>query len=536
MGRPRHKQASNKPAVHKNPPSRKEKLQLVVQPSVTPIPSGSITTYLPNELLFAIVDALTEMSSDGNKDLIILSTVNHVFSNIVNHTLWRSFHIGAHRRKDSVLDWDPTKVRKGVEDRCHAILRDPSRAALIVDLGIHLSTHVASEVTVIQQALAALPNLQTLRLLFINEVPIPASIIWDFTDMLGIGQFPFHIHTLFCEPGLFPGSSPNFFRFLHSQSSIQTLMIDHMRVMNDPAPPQPPPTSGFSDMLPQLHHLSTPTLYIRGALYARPQNPIQHVHIISRSHKHDLLCADRASQAQTEGSVGPAAAAAAAATDLAPVLSLLVTTKRSDPIFYLSNLPLLLPSAYGIRASSIRSLRIGASYAPSLLHWGAEVFESILSGKTHFLSILTCLETLELFGSCIEPTRGGPPIYTWGSAFRMPPSRPPLQTSTIIALLRHCETDCPTLSTISIKEYGQRAEIRSLLHHPYGANLTTAPPPRGEIPSPTADAELLLERLRLGRAEGADTAPIGAATGKSLNTPTTTSTSSVSSESLTLPK
>ncbi|KAF8315695.1 hypothetical protein DL93DRAFT_2227335 [Clavulina sp. PMI_390] len=412
-------------------------------PTATHAPD--ITTYLPTELLFAIVDALVEPTSSGAEHLLHLSTVNRVFNGVVNHKLWRSFYIGAHKSYDGASWWYPLQIRDAVEDRCLAIVRDPTRATLIVELSIHLSPHVANLASTIRRALAALPNLRVFRLLLVYHGPFRASIMHSFTDMLGSEQFPFCLDTFFCEPAVFLGSPPNFVRFIQSQSSIRNLIIGRAQAADDLKALLVPPESESQNMLPNLRYLCSPTQYIRSILHALPQTPLENAHIISQSYEDDLSYANPGMKSNAEGTI-----ATIPATASARVSSLLVTTKATDPASYFYDLPLLLPGAYGICPSSIRTMRIGSEHAEPL-YWDKKLLDWVAK-ETDFLSILTSLESLELFGRDSSKGRKG---FLQGS-IQLGPSGPLLGTSDVLELLEYCEADCPTLTHLMIKDYNQK--------------------------------------------------------------------------------
>ncbi|KAF8310265.1 hypothetical protein DL93DRAFT_2099493 [Clavulina sp. PMI_390] len=461
------------------------------------VPIPDLISRLPTELLFSIVDALSEASPtlSPSQSLLHLSTVNRLLNQITNRNLWRTFTIGPHKRKDRSLQSDPAQIRKAMKERCLAVSRDSVRSSLVVDLRISLSAPVASQVKALQKALTALPNLQILRIQVIRDAQIPTPVMWKLTTMLGSEQFPFHLHTFICEPTLFPHSSASLFRFLHSQPSIETLIVSSARYGSESGWSLSPPPAELPNMFPNLRYLYAPTSFTPILIQPRTPLPLEYAHVISRDPRWELQGATWG--LQPEDSTGP---------KFARVTSIfLESINWCSPLWLLPRVPLLL-QGYGIYAPLVRQLRIGPLQGTNPLQTTAiEALRSIATGgENRVLSYLTGLDSIEIFNKKTVAQEFHDTLLGSVGSPSFGLVQPP---SDLVSFLQLCEVDCPTLSKIAIKEdlFKGGAPLESFRYHP---DWKTPSPAAGSAERPCASRGLSLQRVRLGRSDAPTTSAV----------------------------
>ncbi|KAF8310268.1 hypothetical protein DL93DRAFT_2099496 [Clavulina sp. PMI_390] len=485
--------------------------------------NSDLISQLPNELLFAIVEALGEYQPNRLSPIRQLSLVSHRFNQVTNQKLWRTFVIGAGKKRNGLPQTEAALVKKAVQERCDALTRDMTRARFVHNLVIQVSSPGLAHLTRIQRALMAVPNLHTLRIESKRGDDLSPASLARVAGMLAKEQLPFHLIDIECEPPLLFAAPRDMFQFFFAQPTIQSVTISRIRAGPGvqvggwwPALPNPHRITtkgehGRREFLPMLRRFRGPTPFARSFLqrqlipHESAPSTLESVHLIAQHTDYDVesirnILVASATGPATEPVQGQNTSSTSSSPHLAHVSAFsLWTDGLHDPIDvtpYISlpdvpshaRLPSLLTHAYGIDPASVLSLKLGCTSACFNVHRDMELF------PVELLPHFAALESLE-WGSAGVLSLGlnGGAGGDAATAARLE------RKAAMIEFLTKCEALCSTLKRIAFVEHEERLlELVRIRHSSAAGDAPGSSTPgreQGEMP----EAKLSFQPLLRGQ-------------------------------------
>ncbi|KAF8313003.1 hypothetical protein DL93DRAFT_2168164 [Clavulina sp. PMI_390] len=310
----------------------------------TRIPGPDLLSLLPVEILLIIISFTMEgppqspFSLEPSPSLVPLSIVNRRLNAVATTLLWRKISIGS-----------PTQNMDGglMQLSFQGVTRMPERCDALRSLALTLSSDSPRALGGLQPCLQALPNLRSLSLMMVANSGLIDGVCSSVSNILSNVQFPFRLLEFKCNAPLI-ASRPGINHFFHSQPTIESLVIwklgysgwiDH------------PFANGHRPVFPSLRAFEGPSSFSPVVLDGS-RSSIQSV-VLNTLH----TASDRSTMTQR---VDPLVSVNAFSIWSEGHTSELWNGGPGiEKVDLDDGLAKLIPLAYGIDCTSIRSLRIG---------------------------------------------------------------------------------------------------------------------------------------------------------------------------------